>query len=124
MEEQAREPGCNLAVEESRRHTIGYALEPKKKNSFIQPSLVNLARDYSIIDLAPINASPPLLKPGQFNCGQDLNWRELLEWTDQLTQPRSGRATGLCAQWRNPKNAFLFRHGSSIMLLVKMQPLP
>ncbi|ONK55801.1 uncharacterized protein A4U43_C10F1120 [Asparagus officinalis] len=54
-------------MEESVRYRIGYALAPKKKNSFIQPSLVNLSRDRGI-DLVQIDPSIPLLKQGPFDC--------------------------------------------------------
>ncbi|KAJ6846329.1 inositol-tetrakisphosphate 1-kinase 1 [Iris pallida] len=52
---------------ESRRFTIGYALAPKKKNSFIQPSLIDLSKGRGI-DLVPIDPSLPLLDQGPFDC--------------------------------------------------------
>lgn len=52
---------------ESRRFTVGYALAPKKKNSFIQPSLVNLSKERGI-DLVAIDPSVPLLDQGPFDC--------------------------------------------------------
>lgn len=67
---------------ESRRFSIGYALAPKKKQSFIQPSLVNLARDRGI-DLVPIDTDRHLSVQGPFDCvihkiyGED--WRAQLK---------------------------------------------
>ncbi|KAJ4773457.1 Inositol-tetrakisphosphate 1-kinase [Rhynchospora pubera] len=51
----------------SRRFTIGYALVPKKQQSFIQPSLVSLARSRGI-DLVPIDPTKSLLSQGPFDC--------------------------------------------------------
>lgn len=51
----------------SRRYRIGYALAPKKQQSFIQLSLVNLARSRGI-DLIPIDFSRPLTEQGSFDC--------------------------------------------------------
>ncbi|XP_020580782.1 inositol-tetrakisphosphate 1-kinase 5 [Phalaenopsis equestris] len=67
---------------ESRRFSIGYALAPKKIQSFIQPSLVNLARERGV-DLVPIDTNRPLSAQGPFDCvihkicGED--WREQLK---------------------------------------------
>lgn len=68
-------------MEESRRYRIGYALAPKKKSSFIQPSLVNLSRDRGI-DLIPIDPSLPLLKQGPFDCVLHKLYGE--DWKAQL----------------------------------------
>nr|CAD1845039.1 unnamed protein product [Ananas comosus var. bracteatus] len=46
-----------------RRFSIGYALAPKKRQSFIQPSLVELSRSRGI-DLVPIDPSRPLAEQG------------------------------------------------------------
>jgi len=70
-------------MEESRRYRIGYALAPKKKNSFIQPSLVNLSRDRGI-DLVSIDPSLPLLKQGPFDCV--LHKLYGADWKDQLQE--------------------------------------
>ncbi|XP_058084886.1 inositol-tetrakisphosphate 1-kinase 1-like [Magnolia sinica] len=51
----------------SRRFGIGYALAPKKQQSFIQQSLVNLARDRGI-DLIRIESDRPLVDQGPFDC--------------------------------------------------------
>ncbi|PKA53262.1 Inositol-tetrakisphosphate 1-kinase 1 [Apostasia shenzhenica] len=52
---------------DSRRFRIGYALAPKKKQSFIQPSLVTLAQERGI-DLVSIDSSRPLSEQGPFDC--------------------------------------------------------
>lgn len=65
-----------------RRFGVGYALLPKKQHSFIQVSLVNLARDRGI-DLIKIDTGKPLVDQGPFDCvlhklyGED--WRRQLE---------------------------------------------
>ncbi|KAK8945715.1 Inositol-tetrakisphosphate 1-kinase 1 [Platanthera guangdongensis] len=70
-----------LHMEESQRFTVGYALAPKKKQSFIQPSLVNLARDRGI-DLVPIDTDRPLSAQGPFDCVLQKFYGE--EWKAQL----------------------------------------
>lgn len=65
----------------SRRFSIGYALAPKKQQSFIQPSLVNLARDRAI-DLVPIDSSRPLIDQGPFDC--IIHKLSGADWKDQL----------------------------------------
>lgn len=65
-----------------RRFVVGYALAPKKQQSFIQPSLVGLARERGI-DLVAIDASRRLADQGPFDCvihklyGED--WKAQLE---------------------------------------------
>ncbi|PON87448.1 Inositol-tetrakisphosphate 1-kinase [Trema orientale] len=65
-----------------RRFAIGYALAPKKQQSFIQDSLVSLARSRGV-DLIRIDAERPLVDQGPFDCvlhklyGDD--WRRQLE---------------------------------------------
>ncbi|THU61307.1 hypothetical protein C4D60_Mb07t21910 [Musa balbisiana] len=65
-----------------RRFVVGYALAPKKQQSFIQPSLVDLARERGI-DLVAIDASRRLADQGLFDCvihklyGED--WKAQLE---------------------------------------------
>uniref|UniRef100_A0A1D1Z4V7 Inositol-tetrakisphosphate 1-kinase n=1 Tax=Anthurium amnicola TaxID=1678845 RepID=A0A1D1Z4V7_9ARAE len=54
-------------AEPLKRFGIGYALAPKKKQSFIQPSLVELARQRGI-DLIPIDLDKPLAEQGPFDC--------------------------------------------------------
>ncbi|XP_047338180.1 inositol-tetrakisphosphate 1-kinase 1-like [Impatiens glandulifera] len=50
-----------------RRFSIGYALAPKKKQSFIQDSLVNLAKEKGV-DLIQIDKKKPLADQGPFDC--------------------------------------------------------
>ncbi|RWW33802.1 hypothetical protein GW17_00001453 [Ensete ventricosum] len=65
-----------------RRFVVGYALAPKKQRSFIQPSLVGLARERGI-DLVAIDATRRLAEQGPFDCvihklyGED--WKAQLE---------------------------------------------
>ncbi|XP_062200356.1 inositol-tetrakisphosphate 1-kinase 1 [Phragmites australis] len=67
---------------DSHRYAIGYALAPKKQQSFIQPSLVARAAARGI-DLVPVDASRPLADQGPFHLiihklyGDD--WRAQLE---------------------------------------------
>lgn len=49
------------------RYRIGYALSPKKVQSFILPSLINLAKERGI-DLVPVELTKPLLDQGPFDC--------------------------------------------------------
>jgi len=64
------------------RYAIGYALAPKKQQSFIQPSLVARAAARGM-DLVPVDAARPLAEQGPFHllihklCGGD--WRAQLE---------------------------------------------
>ncbi|XP_078442268.1 inositol-tetrakisphosphate 1-kinase 1-like [Wolffia australiana] len=50
-----------------RRFNVGYALAPKKRQSFIQPSLVDRAAERGI-DLVPIDLDAPLSSQGPFHC--------------------------------------------------------
>ncbi|KDP39528.1 hypothetical protein JCGZ_02548 [Jatropha curcas] len=50
-----------------KRHRIGYALAPKKVQSFIQPSLISHANNHNI-DLIPIDPSQSLVEQGPFDC--------------------------------------------------------
>lgn len=65
-----------------RRFGVGYALAPKKQHSFIQDSLVSLARSRGV-DLVRIDEDRPLADQGPFDCvlhklyGDD--WRRQLE---------------------------------------------
>ncbi|CAL5429488.1 unnamed protein product [Camellia sinensis] len=69
-------------AEPMRRFGVGYALAPKKRQSFIQVSLVNLARERGI-DLIRIDTDKPLVDQGPFDCvmhklcGSD--WKNQLE---------------------------------------------
>lgn len=68
-------------AEPSRRFEIGYALAPKKQQSFIQPSLVNLAKDRGI-DLIRIDTDKPLVDQGPFDCVLHKLYGE--DWGKQL----------------------------------------
>ncbi|XP_010274276.1 PREDICTED: inositol-tetrakisphosphate 1-kinase 1-like [Nelumbo nucifera] len=65
----------------TRRYEIGYALAPKKQQSFIQVSLVNLAKERGI-DLIRIDADKPLVDQGPFDC--ILHKLSGEEWKKQL----------------------------------------
>lgn len=54
-------------AEDPRRFSIGYALAPKKQQSFIRESLINLARE-RLIDLIKIDTEMPLIDQGPFDC--------------------------------------------------------
>ncbi|WCJ27778.1 Inositol-tetrakisphosphate 1-kinase 1 [Euphorbia peplus] len=66
----------------AKRYRIGYALAPKKVQSFIQSSLINHAHTQGI-DLVSIDPSKSLIEQGPFDCiihkiyGQD--WKSLLD---------------------------------------------
>lgn len=71
-----------MAEMTKRRFSIGYALLSKKQKSFIQDSLVNLAKNRGI-DLVKIDTDKPLVEQGPFDCvlhklyGED--WRKQLK---------------------------------------------
>ncbi|GFZ17129.1 inositol 1,3,4-trisphosphate 5/6-kinase family protein [Actinidia rufa] len=79
-------------AEPTRRFAVGYALAPKKQQSFIQDSLVNLARERGI-DLVRIDVEKPLVEQGPFDCvlhkvsGED--------WTKQLKEYSAKNPTAL-----------------------------
>ncbi|CAK7327844.1 unnamed protein product [Dovyalis caffra] len=50
-----------------KRNSIGYALPPKKIKTFIQPSLIQQAKEHNI-ELIPIDPSKPLIEQGPFDC--------------------------------------------------------
>ncbi|KAM3322328.1 Inositol-tetrakisphosphate 1-kinase 1 [Capsicum baccatum] len=54
-------------AEPLKRYGIGYALAPKKQASFIQLSLINLAKERGI-DLIKIDTDKPLIDQGPFDC--------------------------------------------------------
>ncbi|CDP04924.1 unnamed protein product [Coffea canephora] len=62
-------------------YRIGYALSPKKVESFIQPSLLNLAKQRHI-HLLPIDLHKPLSHQGPFDCL--LHKLSGPDWTQQL----------------------------------------
>ncbi|WOL05591.1 hypothetical protein Cni_G14320 [Canna indica] len=64
-----------------RRFVVGYALAPKKQQSFIKPSLVGLASERGI-DLVPIDTSRRLAEQGPFDCVLHKLYGE--DWKDQL----------------------------------------
>ncbi|CAA7393260.1 unnamed protein product [Spirodela intermedia] len=66
-----------------RRLRIGYALAHKKRNSFIRPSLVELARERGI-DLVAIDEGRPLADHGPFHCILHKRYGE--SWKAQLRQ--------------------------------------
>lgn len=67
---------------QEKRFRIGYALAPKKVQSFIQSSLINHANSQGI-DLVPVDPSKSLIEQGPFDCiihkmyGQD--WKSKLD---------------------------------------------
>lgn len=67
--------------DEPKRFAVGYALAPKKQASFIQDSLVNLARERGI-DLVKIDVERPLVDQGPFDCVLHKLYSE--EWKQQL----------------------------------------
>ncbi|KAF2306726.1 hypothetical protein GH714_020867 [Hevea brasiliensis] len=52
---------------QAKRHRIGYALAPKKVQSFIQPSLISHASRHNV-DLIAIDPSKSLIEQGPFDC--------------------------------------------------------
>ncbi|KAL8538389.1 hypothetical protein ACS0TY_000401 [Phlomoides rotata] len=64
-------------------YRIGYALVPKKVQSFIQPSLINLAKERGI-DLFPIQLTKPLIDQLPFDCL--IHKIPDPEWLNQLGQ--------------------------------------
>lgn len=50
-----------------RRYRVGYALVPKKVQSFIQDSLINYAKERGV-DLVPVQLDKPLIEQGPFDC--------------------------------------------------------
>ncbi|KAH0741472.1 hypothetical protein KY290_034515 [Solanum tuberosum] len=77
-------------AEPMRRYSVGYALAPKKQASFIQVSLVNLAKERGI-DLIKIDTDKPLIDQGPFDCvlhkmdGDDWK-RQLKEYGSEFPQ--------------------------------------
>lgn len=65
------------------RYRIGYALTPKKVQSFIQPSLLNLAKERGI-DLFPIQITKPLIDQCPLDC--IIHKLSDPEWINQLEQ--------------------------------------
>ncbi|KAE8789796.1 inositol phosphate kinase [Hordeum vulgare] len=51
---------------DSRRYVVGYALAPKKQNSFIKPSLISRAAARGV-DLVPVDDARPLADQGPFD---------------------------------------------------------
>ncbi|KAK9059394.1 hypothetical protein SSX86_022014 [Deinandra increscens subsp. villosa] len=67
----------------TKRFSIGYALLLKKQKSFIQASLVNLAKERGI-DLIKIDTEKPLVNQGPFDCVLHKLYGE--EWRKQLRE--------------------------------------
>lgn len=67
----------------TKRFRIGYALAQKKQESFIQPSLVNLASERGI-DLVRIDTEKPLADQGPFDCV--LHKMSGEDWKNQLKE--------------------------------------
>ncbi|KAH1234475.1 Inositol-tetrakisphosphate 1-kinase 1 [Glycine max] len=68
---------------EEKRFRIGYALLPKKQNSFIRDSLVNLARSRGI-DLVRVDPNRNLTDQGPFDCVLHKLYGD--DWKRQLTE--------------------------------------
>ncbi|XP_027329549.1 inositol-tetrakisphosphate 1-kinase 1-like [Abrus precatorius] len=51
----------------TQRYRVGYALQPKKVETFLQPSLLDYAEQNGI-DLIPIDPTTPLQRQGPFHC--------------------------------------------------------
>ncbi|KAL3653805.1 hypothetical protein CASFOL_003486 [Castilleja foliolosa] len=68
-------------AEKNTRYRIGYALAPKKVQTFIKPSLLNLAKERGI-DLFPIQLTEPLIDQAPFDC--IIHKLPDPEWTNQL----------------------------------------
>ncbi|KAI3828717.1 hypothetical protein L1987_02826 [Smallanthus sonchifolius] len=72
-----------MAEIKTKRFSIGYALLLKKQKSFIQESLVNLAKQRGI-DLIKIDTDKPLVDQGPFDCVLHKLYGE--EWRKQLQE--------------------------------------
>ncbi|GAB4857851.1 Inositol-tetrakisphosphate 1-kinase [Ancistrocladus abbreviatus] len=70
-------------IRNSRRFVIGYALAPKKQQSFIQLSLINLAKERGI-ELMKIDTGKPLIEQGRFHCILHKLYGE--DWKRQLAE--------------------------------------
>ncbi|XP_020206206.1 inositol-tetrakisphosphate 1-kinase 1 [Cajanus cajan] len=68
---------------EEKRFRVGYALAPKKQNSFIRDSLVNLARSRGI-DLVRVDPTLNLTDQGPFDCVLHKLYGD--DWKRQLTE--------------------------------------
>ncbi|KAK7829885.1 inositol-tetrakisphosphate 1-kinase 2-like [Quercus suber] len=67
----------------SQRYRIGYALSPKKVESFIQNSLINKAKQRGV-DLIKIDPTKPLTQQGPFDCVIHKLYGS--DWNNQLRQ--------------------------------------
>ncbi|XP_068650511.1 inositol-tetrakisphosphate 1-kinase 1 [Aristolochia californica] len=95
-----------------RRFGIGYALAPKKQQSFIQHSLINLAKERGI-DLIRIDLSRPLVDQGPFDCIIHKLYGP--EWKSQLEE-YSSKNPAVCII--DPPNAIERLHNRISMLQV------
>ncbi|XP_057416713.1 inositol-tetrakisphosphate 1-kinase 2-like [Lotus japonicus] len=67
----------------TQRYRVGYALEPKKFESFLQPSLLNHAKQHGI-DLVQIDPTTPLHSQAPFHCIIHKLYTQ--QWRKQLQQ--------------------------------------
>ncbi|CAN4077259.1 unnamed protein product [Withania somnifera] len=72
-----------MSEQMSKRFGVGYALAPKKQASFIQLSLVNLAKERGI-DLIKIDMNKPLIEQGPFDCVLHKMYGD--DWKQQLVE--------------------------------------
>ncbi|KAK7330493.1 hypothetical protein VNO77_24688 [Canavalia gladiata] len=70
-------------VAAAERFCVGYALQPKKVETFIQPSLLDNAKQHGI-DLVPIHATIPLREQGPFHC--IIHKLHTQNWNQQLRE--------------------------------------
>ena len=77
-------PSPCSSSQSSQRYRIGYALLPKKVQSFIQNSLINQAKQRGI-DLIKIDPTKPLAQQGPFDCVIHKLYSSP-DWNDQLQQ--------------------------------------
>ncbi|KAA8533461.1 hypothetical protein F0562_031105 [Nyssa sinensis] len=79
----------------ARRFRVGYALEPKKVQSFIQPSLVDLAKERGV-DLILIDTNKPLIEQDAI---ERLHYRvSMLEVVAELKIPQENQTIGIPKQ--------------------------
>ncbi|KAL9326513.1 hypothetical protein ACSQ67_007158 [Phaseolus vulgaris] len=70
-------------IAEGERYRVGYALQPKKVKSFLQPSLLDYAKQHAI-DLVQIDPSTPLEQQGPFHC--IIHKLHTPQWNNHLQQ--------------------------------------
>lgn len=67
----------------AQRYRIGYALPNKKVDTFIQPSLLDHAKQNGV-DLVPVDLSMPLIDQGPFHC--IVHKLYVQDWNEQLKE--------------------------------------